>query len=406
MPQHAHGDDHAAGENKRTSTKHLVILVHGIRDIARWQSEIRRTLEAEGFVVAPTNYGRMNLIEFLLPFPYFRNKAKAEVWLQILHARLIHPDASRVSIIAHSFGTYLVAAILREQFILRIHRVIFCGSVVRFNFPWEQIEGRYEWPVMNDVGTADPWPAIAESVTTGYGSTGTYGFNRPPVLDRYHNDKDHSYFLNADFCRKYWIPFLLDGTAFFNENADKLPRAWVRLISIVKAKYILAVAACVLVLMFGARETYLSDPAGEVHFQAKYAHWRDALKSTVDAAGTVCHLPLGLCDSPRATNFLTGRRYIRFSTVDGELFDTVSCGEFNFVSKRADGSIVRDPVAKLDAWIAAFPRCIELREDQTGTMQQLVALKQHMTLVNRPGQRPEYLCGCSDTQITQFMKGE
>src|SRR5258706_16367902 len=98
--------------------KHLVILVHGIRDFARWESEVRRTLEECGFSVAPTNYGRMNLLEFLLPFPYFRNKAKAEVWLQILHAMVLHPDACQVSIIAHSFGTYLVAGILREQFIL------------------------------------------------------------------------------------------------------------------------------------------------------------------------------------------------------------------------------------------------------------------------------------------------
>src|SRR5437764_10743707 len=56
--------------------EHLVVLIHGIRDIARWHDEIKQTLRGEGFVVESTNYGRMNLLEFLLPLPYFRNKAK------------------------------------------------------------------------------------------------------------------------------------------------------------------------------------------------------------------------------------------------------------------------------------------------------------------------------------------
>src|SRR3954452_14092628 len=98
------------------SGEHLVILVHGIRDIARWQDEIKQTLRADGFVVESTSYGRMNLIEFLLPLSYFRNRAKLAVWTQIQHAKLLHPQASTVSVIAHSFGTYVIAQIIQEQF--------------------------------------------------------------------------------------------------------------------------------------------------------------------------------------------------------------------------------------------------------------------------------------------------
>jgi hypothetical protein len=58
------------------SHKHLVLLVHGIRDIGRWRAEIANTLEKAGFDVELTNYGRMNLLEFLLPMPFF----DAEPW--------------------------------------------------------------------------------------------------------------------------------------------------------------------------------------------------------------------------------------------------------------------------------------------------------------------------------------
>jgi len=78
------------------------------------------------------------------------------------------------SIIAHSFGTYVVAEILREKFTMQAERVIFCGSVLRYDFPFEQIDGRFKGEIINEVGTADPWPALAESVTTGYGAAGTF----------------------------------------------------------------------------------------------------------------------------------------------------------------------------------------------------------------------------------------
>jgi hypothetical protein len=61
---------------------------------------------------------------------------------------------------------------------------------------------------MNEVGTRDIWPAIAESITSGYGSAGTYGFLRPLVRDRWHNGAHHGYFLNPSFCKKFWVPFL------------------------------------------------------------------------------------------------------------------------------------------------------------------------------------------------------
>lgn len=222
-----------------------VLLIHGIRDIARWQAEIAATLESAGFAVELTNYGRMNLIEFLLPIPFFRSRALEKVWTQLQHAVMLHPNA-KISIIAHSFGTYIVANILRRQFNLSVDRVIFCGSAVRSDFPFEQINERFNSPILNEVGTADPWPAVAESLTTGYGSAGTYGFRRPGVKDRFHNGVSHGFFLNAGFCEKYWVPFLKNGTIVPGDLPAEYPPLWVRLISIFKLKYFITAVAIVL----------------------------------------------------------------------------------------------------------------------------------------------------------------
>lgn len=205
-----------------------------------------------GFIVEPTNFGRMNLIEFLLPGAYFRNKAIDQVWIQIQHAIKRHPGA-RVSIIAHSFGTYIVAMLLKHQFTLQLDRIVFCGSVVRSNFPFEQIDERYKGSIVNEVGTADPWPALAESVTTGYGSAGTYGFERPGVRDRYYNGAGHGFFLNAEFCEKRWVNILVRDDKEDIEDGDVpalSPPLWVRLISIFKIKYILVVVLAAMIASF------------------------------------------------------------------------------------------------------------------------------------------------------------
>lgn len=243
----------------------VVILVHGIRDFALWQSNVRAALEEEGFKIEATNYGRLNVLQFLLPFPYFRKQASETVWNQI---RIIkqNNETSPLSIIAHSFGTYVIAHLMREKFDVKFHRVIFCGSVVRYDFPFEQFQNRFSPPIVNEVGTRDIWPAIAESVTVGYGSAGTYGFRRPLVRDRWHNGAHHGFFLNTEFCKKFWVPFLRDGTIVAGSQSPEPPRLWIQLFTIVKIK--VALAVMVLVLAFGS---YFFDATRDI-FSAFYEY--------------------------------------------------------------------------------------------------------------------------------------
>ena len=256
------------------SRTHVVILVHGIRDFALWQDTIRLALEEEQFKVEATNYGRLNLIEFLVPGSYFRNRAISTIWNQIQIIQQNNKNAL-VSVIAHSFGTFVIANLMKEKFNIEFHRVIFCGSIVPYAFPFEHIQDRFTQPIVNEVGTRDVWPAIAESITSGYGSAGTYGFLRPLVRDRWHNGAHHGYFLDSNFCKKFWVPFLKDGTIVAGAAKPERPPGWLQLISIIKVKYLIVLSFSIILLWA------IPNPVGRVAWL-----WLTCPKDLSDAPAT------------------------------------------------------------------------------------------------------------------------
>ena len=187
---------------------------------------------------------------------WVRESAITRVWTLIRDVQKLYPGA-KISFLAHSFGTFIVAQIFQKEFDFKAHRIVFCGSVVRYDFPFHEISEQFTSPLVNEVRSADFWPAIAESVTWGYGSAGTYGFRVPRVRDRWHNNFGHSNFLTPEFCARFWVPFFADGTIV---DADKTPRAspfYVRLLSRIKLKYIILLTLLAFVwLMFFGRQSY------------------------------------------------------------------------------------------------------------------------------------------------------
>jgi hypothetical protein len=229
----------------------LIVLVHGINTRGRWLDLIKPVLVQVGFVVAQTSYGKFGVPRFLMPFRFFRRKAIARVKEAIVAARLLYnPD--KISVISHSFGTYVIAEIMAQSPEIKFHRIIFCGSVLREDFPLHHFLNRFDHPIINEVGTKDFWPALAESVTWGYGSVGSHGFHAPPVETRYHNGFYHSDFLTEEFCTKYWIPFLKKGDIVIGDKP--LPLAvWVRLITSLPLRWIFVGLLILLFGLLGAR---------------------------------------------------------------------------------------------------------------------------------------------------------
>lgn len=168
-------------------------------------NEVAWALKEAGFFVSHTSYGRHSIWAFLLRSKKLEQEALRRLEEDIRDANTLHnPD--EISIIAHSFGTYIFSKILQVKPDYPWKRIIFCGSVLRDDFPFGKIIGHFHAPLLNEVGGRDIWPALAEKV--GYGAAGTYGFNRPAVETRFHNNLHHSDFLTAKFCTENWVPFI------------------------------------------------------------------------------------------------------------------------------------------------------------------------------------------------------
>jgi pimeloyl-ACP methyl ester carboxylesterase len=173
-----------------------------------------------------------------------------EVTKQIRHTRRINGDAD-YSIVAHSFGTFIVAKILKDHTDLEFTRIIFCGSVVPRKFPLGNYPKNFRGPLINEVGTRDFCPVMAEVVTFGYGSSGTYGFRRPSVRDRWHNSKAHSDFLNKEFCAKYWIPLLRNGEVIDDDEEAESPPWWLWAVSTFQIRFLVLFAAAIALVYRG-----------------------------------------------------------------------------------------------------------------------------------------------------------
>lgn len=191
------------------AAKQVVILLHGMNTNAEWQEAlaepIRNETDIEPLVVG---YGNFHLVKFFIPW-IFRvgriNRVKAD----LLGIKKRYPGA-KISIVAHSFGTYVLANILRSTPELKFHRVIQCGAIVSTDYDWSSVAERVSVPVINDVGRFDIWPSMAKSWSWGYGDSGCVGFKHSAVRDR-HFEYGHSDFMTLDHMRNFWLPYLVDG---------------------------------------------------------------------------------------------------------------------------------------------------------------------------------------------------
>ncbi len=121
----------------RYTVKHIVMVVHGIRDEGKWiealEGQLNQSKEAST-IIEGGEYGWFPMGRFLL----FNEREKWVRWFvdQVAHFSSIYPDAE-ISFIGHSNGTYLLASALEQYTALRFNNIYFAGSVVRTDFPWD-----------------------------------------------------------------------------------------------------------------------------------------------------------------------------------------------------------------------------------------------------------------------------
>ena len=119
--------------HETTATYRSVMSLHGIRTRGVWQKDLVPVLARQGLVPWALDYGNFGATKFL------RKGARLEkvTWLRSEYERVMaEGKVSRPSIIAHSFGTYLVAALLIKYPELVFDKIILTGSIVDRDFDW------------------------------------------------------------------------------------------------------------------------------------------------------------------------------------------------------------------------------------------------------------------------------
>jgi hypothetical protein len=234
------------------AAKRMVMLVHGIRTRADWQEEVKVALEESSQIrVFPLKYGYFDVVRFLLPLKSLRGRPVERIYKQY---RVLARDGPGVpiSVIAHSYGTYIVGRLLELKFDAEFERIVLCASVLPADFEWERYTGtgRRLKAVVNDCSWLDVWPVLAESASWGYGSSGTFGFGTASVVDRFYRT-GHSELLNADHARRYWRPFIEEGEVVSAPLAGAPSRPWYWSLFLVPLKWVMVVGLALMLAALG-----------------------------------------------------------------------------------------------------------------------------------------------------------
>jgi len=188
--------------------KKVVVSLHGIRTRGVWQKDLVPVLANNGFTPHPLDYG--NFPATFLLFPPFRSK-KVE-WLLRECERIMNAEhVSRISIIAHSFGSFMVAEMLSKYHAIKVDKVIFAGSIVKKDFDIAGILNRGQINLVeNNYGENDIWPKVAKKIVMGAGDAGARGFNdsHPLLIQKEFKKHGHSEYFHYSHFTKHWIPTL------------------------------------------------------------------------------------------------------------------------------------------------------------------------------------------------------
>ncbi len=202
--------------------------LHGIRTQGAWVRTAADTLAEPGEGGAGGwrcqldgwDYGWFGLLKFLTPWS---RSSKVE-WFRERYSRAIDDRQVAVdtssnqypSIIAHSFGTYILGYALLKYEHIRFNKVILVGAILPRDFPWNALRDRGQiQAVRNEYGGDDLWTVCSSWFVLGTGASGTKGFLEltfPTTNDSFEQKEfalyQHSSYFDRLHIREHWRPFL------------------------------------------------------------------------------------------------------------------------------------------------------------------------------------------------------
>jgi hypothetical protein len=193
-----------------------VMLIHGIRTNGEWQKQFADAL-SDPAVTLPHHthdFGNFSIWRFRSRRQRDQKVDHFYDWYCHIRSRAVaRPERNRdfrPSVVAHSFGSYIVGHALRKYADLTLGRVILCGSILPVDFDWTTVVGRSQlWEVTNDYGVVDFWAGHAHWLVPDAGPSGARGFELDSPLVR---NRRFEYHLHSDYFREghyhTWIRIL------------------------------------------------------------------------------------------------------------------------------------------------------------------------------------------------------
>lgn len=203
--------------SQQLTPKGLIVPIHGIRTHAEgWLPHLCLSASASGWAIAPYIYGYREV-------SILGSKTdKTEVvegfrdWLIEVRRQYSGP----ISVIAHSFGTYIIGRYLMEanDITEKFDAVILCGSILKTDYDWlSLLNDAVVGGVLNTISTEDEWvkflpnggvPMLASDPL--FGNVGKNGFSAQHP--RFHQIQSalltHNNVFKDDVINGEWLPFL------------------------------------------------------------------------------------------------------------------------------------------------------------------------------------------------------
>jgi serine/threonine-protein kinase len=192
----------------------VVVTLHGIRTHAKWQRAFSEVAGRAGLQcrLDRWNFGYFSVFRFLSPWS---RQAKVSWFRETYHAEfadqpMAQLSTERPSVIAHSFGTYVLGNALLRYPYLRFNRVLLCGSILPTDFPWDALIARGQIQALrNEYGARDIWTNLAQWFISGTGPSGLTGFTcTHDRLEQERFDFSHSEYFERGHMEDRWLRYL------------------------------------------------------------------------------------------------------------------------------------------------------------------------------------------------------
>jgi len=206
----------------------VLVSIHGLLSDASWNAEIAPIASSQNWVFAPFLYNDINKPGLLI------DKAKTKEvierfrnWIYDIQSRYPY----NISVIAHSFGTYILAKYISgfgDFLPIRLNAAILTGSIINSDLDWGSHRGIRISRILNEIAPNDQWvrhmPKLKWIYSDSlYGNSGVVGFNKPnDILTQSSNEIfDHNNVIKRDVIERHWMPFLMANRHAYNIEGER-----------------------------------------------------------------------------------------------------------------------------------------------------------------------------------------